>query len=257
MQAFSWKVSFCQENYLQMNFKSAIAVMALSAVCATAHAWTQQAEAISSNYFYYSTSSGVSVSASGLGYYLVGTYATGDAANYNYGSVNDGNGSGYTFTYDKSFAGPGAGVAEVGEGVETYLFFTNDTNSTQYFQVLGILDENQYNTAGGECVGYGGIQEFGGSYFYGFNTVTLDGPNDISDNAYNWTVQFQFSLYTGYWVTGSEGGFDDSLAPYSTIEVGIWTSDISHVQSPPSTPAPAAVAPFAVGLLGAIKRRRK
>ncbi len=235
--------------------KSAFAVLCLSAVCASAYSQEYAVESSYNSIGYYA-GYGVNVSASGYTVYpLAGNYQKGNAAA---GAGVYGVYGVYSYAANEAFAGPGYGFASIGYGFEQYLTFTNNnpTGATEAFGVSSLLIEQISTSARGYAIDFGGIQEFGGAYFLGFNTIIQDGLGAPYDLAYNWDVVYNYTS-PGYTFTISEGGFTDYLAAGQSITVGIWASGITQATSPAAVPAPAAIAPFALGLLGALRRRNK
>jgi MYXO-CTERM domain-containing protein len=217
---------------------------------------------ISENQFAIYGSYGVTMTGIYADYYnLAGSYAEGNAYGIAeaYGYLGSGEYYSYSFAANMSVAGPGEGFAQTAYGFEWFLTLTNEnpTGGLAYFTVYSSLLEGNGATAGGNAIAYGGIVEIGGSYFLGYNTVTLNGNGIASDYAHNWNVDYQ-DYTPGYALTGSYGGFTDTLSFGQSVVIGIWASGNTNATSTGSSvPAPAAIAPFALGLIPALRRRNK
>jgi MYXO-CTERM domain-containing protein len=251
-----------------LHILSSLALAAVGASMASA----QTASAYANGYVYGSWSGGDS-------YY---SYAGQDFyANYAYGAASSYETRGYTTYlngYGASTAGPGYGISY---GESEYYFVTELYNGSNYTQAEYVTVDTSSVTsayanvgqfAGGESYGWG--YDTNGNYdqysesesyvdnaFYGYNFA-------YAETYVNGYVYYaQGGPYYGFYPTGwgASAAFDNTyevlLAPGQYDDLVFYSFDLHETESftgaSSGVPGPAAVAPFALGLLGAMRRRRK
>jgi MYXO-CTERM domain-containing protein len=235
--------------------KTAFSLLCLSAVAASAHAQRSAYQSTLDN-FTVSTSSGVQVSFSSYAG-ISSPYLSGIAsASYNqYGSYS-GHG-GYAYADNAVQAGPGMGNAQSGNEFVEFLTFT-DTGGTGHFSIYNTAHQVLDTDSGGFDASAVSVTEEGGSYFYGSISTYQQSYYPPYSYTSNWRISTVY--HNGYdSITQSHGAFGDAVYQGSPITVEIRVFSFAQVSSKgtSSVPGPEAVAPFAVGLLGALRRRRK
>jgi MYXO-CTERM domain-containing protein len=239
----------------KMKIRVFVAVGAFGCLLASASAQYGYGFQYSETDFYTSVSDpSVSVTYVGGGYYNNGVPApeSGDAYNYNYeGEYPDD----YTFAENESYDYGDPGYASQFNGENYLIDFTNTGDVDQTFSVEEYVFEVNENYGNGTSVSYGGIEEYGGSDFFGYNTVGMGSNGVASDDPYNFD-NYYFYSYTDFSEAESYGYFSDTLAPGQSIEVQVWSSGSSSVNTSSSVPGPAAAVPFALAAFAARRRRK-
>jgi MYXO-CTERM domain-containing protein len=251
--------------------------LALAAV-ASSMAMAQDALGYGSGYAYaglYSyAGSGMYITSYGGGYYYYGSYSYGAAGSIDYLGYNIGNPE-ISSVYGESvaYAQPGGSLSE--STLETYNW-TTITNTSNYYQYefvyastsgYGFAYAGNYNAqAIGQGYGVvfdsaGAIYQFseagaasfglgaGGTYAYAYNFDFYNGLSGV------------YSYLGGSFPNSAWGSASDNQ--WYTLIFAPGASDTFYTEgydfhgAYATTPAPAAIAPFALGLIGALRRRKK
>jgi MYXO-CTERM domain-containing protein len=234
-------------------YKTAFAVLCLSTVAASVHA-QRSGYQYTQNKFTVHTSSNVHVSYSYYGTdYPIYTTGDGWGLQWQYGSYS--HGVGYAYAASAVRAGPGAGTALASNDFVELLTFT-DTTGTGSFSVHDLAYQGAL--IGDFSASYVQLSEHGGKGFLGYISLFEPYGYPAYSYLYNWSITYVYSN-GDYYYDQSNGGFSDSIKAGHTITVRIRAYSYAEVSSTAvsSVPGPAAVAPFAVGLIAAIRRRKK
>jgi MYXO-CTERM domain-containing protein len=224
--------------------------------------------------FYNVAGSGMYVTGSGGQYYSYSAYTYGDAGGGDSLGYNVGNPA-ITEVYGESYAYTAVGGSYDSRVLDSYnwVTITNTSNYYQYefvdaytasssegfasnynaygygesygwvYDSAGALD--QYSETGSFALGLG----YGGTYGYAYNYDYYNGLTGV------------YAYFGGSFPNGVSAGISDTQA-YTLIfapgasDTFYVIGDEAHVAYA-TTPAPAAIAPFALGLLGGLRRRRK
>jgi MYXO-CTERM domain-containing protein len=251
--------------------------LALAAV-ASSMAMAQDALGYASGYayagFYNYAGSGMYITGAGGGYYYYGSYTYGAAGGIDYLGYNIGNPE-ISSVYGESvaYAQPGGSLSE--SILETYNW-TTITNTSNYYQY-----EFVYASTSSFSEAYAGsynAQAVGNSYGWVFDSAgAVDQFSETGAGSFGlgaggtYAYAYNYDLYNGF--SGIYSYFGGSFPNYAygsaydaqwyTLIFAPGASDTFYTEgyeyhgAYATTPAPAAIAPFALGLIGALRRRKK
>jgi len=241
------------------------------AVAGASLASAQSASGFSEGYVYgsFTTSGGISWTDSFGGF--SDTYAYGNSASYeSRGSYS------YLNGFGGATSGPGYGL---GYGGSEYYFEFSLTNYSNYTEAAYVtVDTASYSSAASVPGSYGIGESYGWGYDTNGNYDQFNETGALVDNIYGvneaYAAVYAFGGFQGYAQGGPYYGiyttswyasaplysqtYEVLLAPGQSDELVFESYDFHEAYTPGSSvPGPAAIAPFALGLVGALRRRKK
>jgi MYXO-CTERM domain-containing protein len=251
--------------------------LALAAV-ASSMAMAQDAFGYAGGYaaagYYSYAGSGMYITGQGGQYYSYGSYSYGTAYSVDYLSYQLGNpvySEGYGASY--AWAQPGGSLSEA--SLDTYNW-TTITNTSNYYQY-----EFVYATTESVSEAYAGnfnAQGVGSSYGWVFDSAgVISQYSETGAGSFGlgaggtYSYAYNYDIYNGFSGVYSYFGGSFPNSAYASASDGQWytlifapgASDTFYTEAYEyhgayaTTPAPAAIAPFALGLIGALRRRKK
>jgi hypothetical protein len=251
-----------------------LGVLALAAVCcsmANADAYAG-GEGYSGTYLVSGTGADVALSFYGS-YLATGVYASSFGSSYDWSTAwTDGYSANGTLGYSFAYPELGASYDFAKETSTNYFTVTNSSPTDYEYAALSLSASGSaaaYSDGNGYGYGWGGgalVNLSTGDEFIAEDTA-FSGLNEMGVNEYYFysslggfsLASYSFSLYSpDSYVWGGASWSGDMwvlLAPGQTDLIA--TEAASEHEAYSTTPAPAAIAPFALGLLGALRRSKR